>query len=397
MSTPFASKSKSSSPKRRATPTREQTASARDAARVIGETSAEDLGRSRVARGTSGPVSTSPDPREGMFSEVFHKKWGRRLVSFPILFLMTAIYGGLLPLLAVYSVVRDLVTGRRAMPLLRFHVYIFSVLLIQCLGLMLLQLSWFYGLPMSDERRMQLNLNIEIFFIPKTIALAEIIYGMNIEMEDVDCVSPGPVLLFSRHASILDTIMPIKLLGQSHGMGMRIVQKAELLWNPVVDVASYRMPRAFVKRGTGNAERQAQHMQHLLKGITDNQALVVFPEGSRFSPEKQEKIISKLSQNNPIAAERARQLGNVLPVRPAGACALISARPDIDVVFLAHTGLEGANRLEDFVGGALYKQKVRIKFWRVPAAEIPENEQERIDWLHNEWGKVDSWIEANKS
>jgi 1-acyl-sn-glycerol-3-phosphate acyltransferase len=220
---------------------------------------------------------------------------------------------------------------------------------------------------------------------------------MKIEMENVECCAPGPIFLFSRHASILDTIMPIKLLGKSHGMGMRIVQKAELLWNPVVDVASRRMPRAFVKRGTGNAGNQAAHMQHLLRGITDNQALVVFPEGSRFSPEKKAKIVDRLSQSNHIAAERAKQLGHVLPVRLAGTCALINARPDIDVVFLAHTGLEGANRLEDFVAGALIKQKVRIKFWRVPASEIPQDEQAQIEWLHSEWSKVDKWIGENQS
>ncbi|MCP4448783.1 MAG: hypothetical protein GY811_26135 [Myxococcales bacterium] len=195
---------------------------------------------------------------------------------------------------------------------------------------------------------------------------------MEIEMEDVDCCSPGPILLFSRHASILDTIMPIKLLGQSHGMGTRIVQKSELLWNPVVDVASHRMPRAFVKRGSGDVGSQAAHMQHLLTGITENQALVVFPEGSRFSPEKKAKIVKKIAKSNPVAAARAQKLDHVLPVRPAGACALIESRPDIDVVFMAHTGLEGANRLEDFVGGALYKQKVRVKSGELLPQKFPE-------------------------
>tara|TARA_R110002096_G_scaffold16898_7_gene57850 strand:- start:2389 stop:3528 length:1140 start_codon:yes stop_codon:yes gene_type:complete len=379
MSSPFPSQSKSSSPKHRTTPN-----------------TAADMAPSRVARGTQGSGATT-GAADGMFAQPFHQKWGRRLFTVPALLLLTAIYGALLPALVLYGIIRDMATGRRALPLPRFHVYIFSVLFMQCVGLMILQGSWVYALFMSPERRAKVNVAVEIFFIPKTIALAEIIYRMDIEMEDVDCCAPGPVFLFSRHASILDTIMPIKLLGQSLGMGMRIVQKAELLWNPVVDVASHRMPRAFVKRGTGNAERQAAHMQHLLKGITSNQALVVFPEGSRFSPEKKAKIIDKLSQSNPIAAERAKQLGNVLPVRLAGTCALIDARPDMDVVFLAHTGLEGANRLEDFVGGALYKQKVRIKFWRVPAAEIPQEDQARIEWLHREWSKVDAWIEANKS
>lgn len=377
-------------------PVSTQSKSTKPSHRTAAIPATEAVGRTRVARGTASQVAVSSSPTEGMFSEPFHRKWGRRLLSIPVLALLTAVYGALLPVLALYAIVRDLLRGRRAMPLLRFHAYIFSVLFIQCLGLLLLQISWFYSLFMSPERRAQVHLNVEIFFIPKTIALAEIIYGMKIELEDIDCCKPGPILLFSRHASILDTILPIKLLGQAHGMGMRIVQKAELLWNPVVDVASHRMPRAFVKRGTGNAEGQAVHMQHLLKGITQNQALVVFPEGSRFSPAKKARIVEKLEQSNPVAAERAKELEHVLPARPAGSFALIEARPDIDVVFLAHTGLEGANTLQDFVSGALYKKKLKMKFWRVPASEIPRDTEARTEWLHKEWTKLDRWVAENR-
>ncbi len=343
------------------------------------------------------PVADHAQDQSGMFSEPTHRTWGRRVLTIPTLLLLTALYGVCLPLLTLYSVVRDLVRGRRALPLLRFHLYIVSVLVMQCFGLLLLQGTWLYGLFLCGEDRAKLNLDIEIFYIPKTIALAEIIYGMEIVLDDIACATPGPILLLSRHASILDTIMPIKLLGQAHGMGMRIVQKRELLWNPIVDVASHRMPRAFIKRGSGNAERQAAHMQHLLHGITSRQALVVFPEGSRFSPEKKARIVAKLSKNSKKAAERANQLQHILPARPAGTCALIEARPDIDVVFLAHTGLEGANHLKDFIGGALYKKKVHMKFWRIPASEIPRDQEARIEWLHKEWSKVDRWIAENKT
>ena len=217
--------------------------------------------RSRVARGTLAPLAAvTASPYVGMFSEAFHRKWGRRLVTIPALVLATALYGALLPVLVLYALVRDTLRGRPEQPLLRFHLYIFSVLLIQCIGLALLQLTWLYGLVLGPERRGQLNLDIEIFFIPKTIALAEIIYGMDIEIEDIDCCAPGPILLFSRHASILDTILPIKLLGQAHGMGMRIVQKAELLWNPVVDVGLLsHAPRL---RKTRHRQRRAAGRPH---------------------------------------------------------------------------------------------------------------------------------------
>jgi 1-acyl-sn-glycerol-3-phosphate acyltransferase len=173
---------------------------------------------------------------------------------------------------------------------------------------------------------------------------------------------------------------------------MRIVQKRELLWNPVVDVASSRMPRAFIQRGSGDVKGPIANMQHLLRGITTNEAMVVFPEGSRFTEAKKKKVIEKIARRDPEAAARAQKLQSVLPIRPAGTMALLETRPDMDVVFMAHTGLEGANKLEDFVAGALYQRKLRMKFWRVPATEIPADSAGRLGWLESEWRKVDQWI-----
>ena len=333
--------------------------------------------------------------KEGMYSEPFHTKWGRRLISIPALILITALYGIALIPLVPYSIVRDLLR-RRPLLLLRFHVYIFSVLFVHLVGLTHLCFAWFYGLPQSPARKRQIALKVELWFIPRCIALAEKIYGMEIILDDIECCSPGPILLLSRHASILDTILPIKILGEAHGMGMRIVQKDILRWNALVDVASHRSPRAFIKRGSNNIEREIGHMKHLLEGIGHGDALVVFPEGSRFTPEKKKRVVAKLQTNNPIAAARAQSLDSVLPVRPAGTIALMDARPDIDIVFLAHTGLEGANGLNDFVRGALYKRKLRMKFWRVAASDIPQDKDERLEWLHTEWAKVDKWITANR-
>ncbi len=332
-----------------------------------------------------------------MFTEPFLRRWSRRALTLPAIFLIVCVYAALLPLLLLYSLGSDVLRGRAAtLPLCRFHLFLFGIVAHHILGLMILCGTWICSRFVPAKQRHQINLGVEIFFIPKAIAIAEKVYSMKIELDNIECCAPGPVLLLSRHASILDTIMPIKLLGQAHGMGMRIVQKDQLLWNPLVDVASSRMPRTFVKRGSGNIEGPIRHMKHLLRGITDNEALVVFPEGSRFSELKKERIISKLEKSDPKAAEKARALQQVLPVRPAGTLALIEDRPDLDIVFMAHTGLEYASQLEDFVRGALYKRTIRVKFWRVPAAEIPTDRDARIEWLHGEWGKVDEWIVANR-
>ncbi len=341
-------------------------------------------------------LSAIASPDAGMFTEPFLRRWGRRAITFPAILLIVVVYAALLPFFLLYALTRDLLRGNSHLPLVRFHLFLFGILAHHLLGISILTFTWLHTRFVSTERRHQINVGVEHSFIPQAIGIAEKVYSMKIELTDIECCSPGPILLLSRHASILDTIMPIKLLGQAHGMGMRIVQKDQLLWNPLVDLASSRMPRAFVQRGTGDVKGPIAQMRHLLRGITDNEALVVFPEGSRFSQAKKERIIAKLEQSDPVAAASAKQLRHVLPVRPAGTLALIEDRPDVDVVFMAHTGLEYANQLEDFLEGALYKRTLRMKFWRVPACEIPKEPQERVAWLHGEWRKVDAWIDANR-
>ena len=348
----------------------------------------------RSARGSRPPVV--PVPGDGMYSEPLLRKWTRRAISIPALVLLTALYGALLPLLLVHGFICDHLR-RDPYVLVRFHLFIFAILAWHIFGVLLLLAGWLVsprGL-VSPRTRTARARAIEKWYIPRTIAIAEFLYNMSFEIEGAECVSPGPVLLLSRHASILDTITPIKFLAEAKDMSLRIVQKDALLWDPVVDIESHRMPRAFVKRGTGDIETQRKRMEHLLGGIDHEEALLIFPEGSRFSAKKRERVIEKLSQNNPIAARRAVELKQLLPIRPAGTLAVMNRRPDIDVVFLAHTGLEGANRLTNFIHGALLNKTVKVKFWRVSARDIPENEGERILWLHEQWLELDAWIAKN--
>ena len=74
----------------------------------------------------------------------------------------------------------------------------------------------------------------------------------------------------------------------------------------------------------------------------------------------------------------------------------MDARPEMDVVFMAHTGLEGANRLEHFIKGALYKRRVKVKFWRVEAKNIPSERDARIKFLQDQWSRMDEWVLANR-
>jgi hypothetical protein len=61
---------------------------------------------------------------------------------------------------------------------------------------------------------------------------------------------------------------------------------------------------------------------------------------------------------------------------------------------LAHTGFEGAASFADFWNGALVGTSLRVRIWRVPAAEIPTERAARVQWLYDAWSEIDRWIET---
>jgi hypothetical protein len=38
-----------------------------------------------------------------------------------------------------------------------------------------------------------------------------------------------------------------------------------------------------------------------------------------------------------------------------------------------------------------------MRWWLVPAAEVPAGEEERIDWLFAWWARIDDWIDERQA
>jgi 1-acyl-sn-glycerol-3-phosphate acyltransferase len=215
------------------------------------------------------------------------------------------------------------------------------------------------------------------------------IYGMKLTLEGEGSLSPGPFLLFVRHSSTADTLLPVVLLGRAD-LFPRYVLKRELLWDPCLDLLGNRLPNAFVRRDAGDPDALAS-VRKLTLGLTSRDAIVIYPEGTRWSERARQKASERLRGSARLA--RVEGLTHVLPPRLGGPLALLEAS-SVDVVFCAHVGLEGAATLGDLVRGRLIGQHVRVKLWRVPRACIPH---EDVDiWLDQEWGKVDAWVRDAK-
>jgi 1-acyl-sn-glycerol-3-phosphate acyltransferase len=366
---------------------------ARDASRRSSER------RAAMRAEALGSQATPRVEGDGMWrGETWAARWRRRAITIPGLFVAFVLYSAVFPLCMAYALASDLLR-RRPLMLCRFHLTLWSVFFWHSAGVASLGIWWLSGKAMGmDERQWRTwHSGIEAWWARKLIGIARLFYGLRVEVEDVELVRPGPALLLLRHASIVDTMLPPGYLaGPALGVLVRIVKKRELLWDPCVDLISSRVPGAFVRRNSGAVERELEVMCALTDGMDDDDVVALFPEGTRYTAEKQIEIMEKLRVRDPAAAARHAGLRHVLPVRPAGTMALLDRRDDLDVVFCAHTGLEGASRLEDFLNGSLLGRVWKVKLWRVPRSQVPVDPDARLAWLESEWRKVDDWIDRNR-
>jgi len=214
-----------------------------------------------------------------------------------------------------------------------------------------------------------------------------------VHVEGETSIGRGPLFVFARHASLADTLLGPVLLTQRHGLALRYVLKRELLWEPCIDVVGQRLPNVFVWRGGSASERDVAAVQELARGLEGHAGVLIYPEGTRFTAERRARILADLEARGEVErAARAAALQHVLPPRIGGVRGLLEARPDLDVVFCAHVGLDGAARLGDFWRGALIGRELHVRYWRVAAGDIPRDPAGCADWLEGEWSRLDAWI-----
>jgi len=210
-------------------------------------------------------------------------------------------------------------------------------------------------------------------------------------VEGLELARVGPLLLFVRHASTADTVLAAALIANPHRLLLRYVLKRELLWDPCVDIVGRRLPNAFVNRRAPRAQAEVAAVASLAQGLDATSAVLIYPEGTRFSPAKLAASIESLRAKGEVElAGLASSFRAVLPPKLGGPLALLEAAPGVDLVLVEHTGFEGAASFSRFLGGELIGQTLRVRLRRIPATQIPA--QGRDTWLFERWGEIDQWI-----
>jgi len=248
------------------------------------------------------------------------------------------------------------------------------------------------GTRRGSLRRRRLIYDLRIHWCRSHLGAIRRLFGVTIEVDGIEEAGPGPVLVFIRHASIIDNTLPDALVGHAHGLGLRFVLKRELEMLTLFDIGGRWVPTVFVRRGSGATDAELVKVRGLADRLGRGEAILVYPEGTRFTEKKLARAKEVVAERQPHLAPLAERLQNVLPPRLGGPLALLEDARGVDVVFCAHVGLDGFEYISDIWRGGLVGQAIRVRFWRVPAADVPAGDEARTEWLYARWQEVDDWV-----
>ena len=322
----------------------------------------------------------------------------RRLVVNPVLVLAACLLAALLvPVIGVARLLAPHTPRRRVLGLARFALAYLRLdvwLVLAGAGLWLRH-------PLhrgTDGRRRWTEAHCRLLreALRQLLAVAESTVGFRLELDpdrptDVD--PDRPLIVLARHAGPGDSFALVWLVLDRLGRTPRVVLKDVLLWDPGLDVVLTRLAGCFLSSRSGAGDDNTDRVAALAAGLGPNDALLLFPEGGNWTPGRHRRAVRRLQRvGHRRAARRALRRPRVLPPRPAGTAAVLAARPDSDVVVVAHAGLDQLTGPAS-VWRALpvNESPMRVHWWRVPPDEVPHDPDQVAAWLDAEWDRVARW------
>ncbi|HEY6649460.1 MAG TPA: 1-acyl-sn-glycerol-3-phosphate acyltransferase [Mycobacterium sp.] len=212
----------------------------------------------------------------------------------------------------------------------------------------------------------------------------------------LDDASPGPeqlprevpVIVLSRHCGPGDTLLVGWLLNIHYRLRLRIVLKALLRCEPVLDLVGDLGCLCFLHHRSAKARKQIHDLAASLGG---GQALLLFPEGGNFTWARWRAAIERLRSSGRLReARRAWRQTHTLPPRTGGTAAALAGAPDADVLVLTHTGFSPDGRARAWWRLPM-NRRLLVRTVLVPAAELPSPDQ-LAPWLERTWSNVDAWV-----
>lgn len=327
----------------------------------------------------------------------------RRLVLGPAVVLLTLLLVTALPVLLLLGAAASTVLPGRWRPL-RLLWMLLLYLLLESAALVVLLALWVasgFGRSIRSPRFQRAHYAVVSWFLRVLFVESRRVLHVRVVVEGPAPTSyhGRPLLILSRHAGPGDSFLVVHALVNWYDREPRIVLKDTLQWDPAIDVLLNRLPNRFIRPEPGRSgdlvERQ---VGDLSRNLDDNDAFVIFPEGGNFTEHRRRRAIERLRRKGLIdEAEKAERLRHVMAPRPGGVLAALSEAHDADVVFVAHTGVEHMVTVLDVWRELPMDTAIEMRWWQVPAAEVPDGREERIEWLFAWWQRIDDWIAARRA
>lgn len=311
-----------------------------------------------------------------------------------------AVLTALAPVLLLGALLVDLVLlaiRRKPMMGVRLLAFAWVFLVGELRGIVVLLAIWIGSLGRDTHRRRFRVYRLRQRWMGGHLGAVRRLFRLHFEVEGLEDVAPGPVVILMRHASIIDNTMPDALIGTRHDMGLRFVLKRELRMLATIDFGGGLVPTAFVARGSGDTARELELLRQLPIGMGEDEGLLIYPEGTRYTPEKLARAQEIIRERQPHVAPFADRVRHTLPPRLGGPLAVLEAARGTDVCFCGHVGLDGFEYIRDIWAGGLVGNVVKVRFWRHPASEVPADHDEQVRWLYERWLVLDEWVGAARA
>lgn len=312
----------------------------------------------------------------------------RRLITIPTVIAMFLAVTALSPALVATGVIVDGITwliSRKPWVLTRCLAFLWVYLFGQLWALLALMAT----APLPRGLRLRATYALQTLWAGWNLQALQSLFSVEIDVEGTDSIRPGPIVVLSRHASMVDTLLPARFIARPSGLRLRYVLKKELLVDPALDIAGNRLPNAFIDRTSREASERLA-IRELAEDLGPGDGVLIYPEGTRFSEAKLRRRQAQVTDEDGLGHATAR-FRRVLPPRPGGTLALLDTT-EADVVVLAHRGLEGLATVREIWRGNLVGSRIDVAMWRIPRSEVPASRSGRVQWLYQVWSRIDDWV-----
>jgi 1-acyl-sn-glycerol-3-phosphate acyltransferase len=318
----------------------------------------------------------------------------RRLISMPGLILGAVILTVAIPVWLPLVLVIDACRLKWRFPLARLLSFAVCWVWLETSGVICSALLWITG----QSKNLPKHYALQRWWADQLLRALKATCGFSVEVENIDALQPGPVLLFARHASLADSLVSAYVVTTLAQMNPRYVLKRELLADPCLDVVGQRLPNHFLDRQANDSTPELLALEELVTGIDESTVGIIFPEGTRANKKKRDRALEKIAVVDAERAQRLQGMKHLLPPRPAGAAAMLRGCPSADVVFAWHVGFEGLDTFGGILRGISSRMPpIRFHLRRVERLAVPITSQvdtnEMTKWLDSEWMRMDREVD----